>query len=270
MGRPHPRPRDLRRIPRAVPGSLRTSTPTTSKSCTIFSTSSISSAWRGAACSTWAAVPGSRSCASPGAARAPSAWICRQAPWRCTAENLRQQQLPAQARHGGRGNAAVPRTRRSISCMRMASSNTPRTMRRVVAECHRVLRPGGTAVSRSTTASRGCNACRSVMRVPLEHEDAPVLAPIFHRASFAVLVARLPTSVIIPERFPVKSRLHKGWKGARVQRAPSSARSTRCRVRGFGGSAGICSRSAGSNVDDLVFPALARSHAAAMSDTVTC
>jgi hypothetical protein len=50
------------------------------------------------------------------------------------------------------------------------------------------------------------------MSVALEHEDAPVLLK-FSIAELERLVSRFRDVRIVPERFPVKSRLHKGWKG---------------------------------------------------------
>jgi hypothetical protein len=50
------------------------------------------------------------------------------------------------------------------------------------------------------------------MKVPLEHEDAPVLRK-FSIGEFNALLAPFTVVRIEPERFPVKSRLHKGWKG---------------------------------------------------------
>ena len=60
------------------------------------------------------------------------------------------------------------------------------------------------------------NALSKVMKVPLEHEDAPVLrntAPV----SSAALLAEFRDVRMVEERFPVKSRLHGGWKGTAVQ-----------------------------------------------------
>jgi SAM-dependent methyltransferase len=85
--------------------------------------------------------------------------------------------------------------------------------RRVVAECRRVLRPGGLAMFQAYNRISWLQMLSKVMRVPLEHEDAPVL----RRYSIGELRALLQgfTSVeIVTERFPVHSRLHKGWKGA--------------------------------------------------------
>jgi ubiquinone/menaquinone biosynthesis C-methylase UbiE len=83
---------------------------------------------------------------------------------------------------------------------------------RLVAECHRVLKPGGEAIFMVYNRVSWLNALSKVMRVELEHEDAPVLRK-FSIAEFRALLARYQDVRIIPERFPVKSRLHKGWKG---------------------------------------------------------
>jgi hypothetical protein len=57
------------------------------------------------------------------------------------------------------------------------------------------------------------NALSKLMKVGLEHEDAPVLLK-FSIPEFKSLVSAYRDVQIVPERFPVKSRLHKGWKGA--------------------------------------------------------
>jgi SAM-dependent methyltransferase len=84
--------------------------------------------------------------------------------------------------------------------------------RRVVAECHRVLRPGGTAIFQVYNRISWLNLLSNVMAVPLEHDDAPVLRR-YSIAEFRSLVGQFGRVDVVPERFPVKSRLHKGWKG---------------------------------------------------------
>ncbi|MEO7191052.1 MAG: class I SAM-dependent methyltransferase [Vicinamibacterales bacterium] len=84
--------------------------------------------------------------------------------------------------------------------------------RRVVEECLRVLRPGGTAVFQVYNRISWLHLLSKVMKVPLEHEDAPVLRR-YSIGEFQTLVRGFSRVEIIPERFPVKSRLHKGWKG---------------------------------------------------------
>jgi ubiquinone/menaquinone biosynthesis C-methylase UbiE len=82
----------------------------------------------------------------------------------------------------------------------------------LIRECHRVLRPGGDAIFMVYNRVSWLNALSKVMKVPLEHEDAPVLEK-YSIAEFKRLLAPFQRVQIIPERFPVKSRLHKGWKG---------------------------------------------------------
>jgi hypothetical protein len=48
--------------------------------------------------------------------------------------------------------------------------------------------------------------------VPLEHEDAPVLRR-YSIGEFRRLLKPFASVELVPERFPVRSRLHKGWKG---------------------------------------------------------
>lgn len=81
----------------------------------------------------------------------------------------------------------------------------------MVAECHRVLRPGGEAIFMVYNRVSWLNALSKVMKVPLEHEDAPVLKK-YSIPEFRTLVAPFEEARIVPERFPVASRLHKGWK----------------------------------------------------------
>ena len=85
--------------------------------------------------------------------------------------------------------------------------------RRLVEECRRVLRPGGLAMFQVYNRRSWLNALSKVMNVPLEHEDAPVLKR-YSITEFRQLLDGFHSVDIIPERFPVKSRLHGGWKGA--------------------------------------------------------
>jgi SAM-dependent methyltransferase len=84
---------------------------------------------------------------------------------------------------------------------------------RLVEECRRVLKPGGEAVFQVYNRVSWLNALGTLMKVGLEHEDAPVLLK-FSIGEFRRLVSRFREVRIVPERFPVKSRLHGGWKGA--------------------------------------------------------
>jgi len=85
--------------------------------------------------------------------------------------------------------------------------------RAVVAECHRVLKPGGLAMFQVYNRISWLHLLSKVMKVPLEHEDAPRLRR-YTIGELRRLVAAFESIDLVPERFPVKSRLHKGWKGA--------------------------------------------------------
>jgi len=82
----------------------------------------------------------------------------------------------------------------------------------LVNECRRVLRPGGTAVFQVYNRISWLNALSKVMKVPLEHEDAPVLKR-YSIGEFRRLLTGFRDVRIVEERFPVQSRLHGGWKG---------------------------------------------------------
>jgi SAM-dependent methyltransferase len=83
----------------------------------------------------------------------------------------------------------------------------------MVRECHRVLRPGGSILVQVYNRISWLQLLSKVGAVPLEHEDAPVLRR-YSIGELRRLMAPFTAVEIVPERFPVKSRLHKGWKGA--------------------------------------------------------
>ncbi|MEZ5294011.1 MAG: class I SAM-dependent methyltransferase [Vicinamibacterales bacterium] len=83
---------------------------------------------------------------------------------------------------------------------------------RLIAEAHRVLKPGGQGIFMVYNRVSWLNALSKVMKVPLEHEDAPVLRK-YSIGEFRALLRPFPEVRLVPERFPVKSRLHGGWKG---------------------------------------------------------
>ncbi len=82
----------------------------------------------------------------------------------------------------------------------------------LVNECRRVVKPGGQAIFQVYNRVSWLNALSKLMKVNLEHEDAPVLMK-FSIGEFKQLLSGFRTVRIVPERFPVKSRLHGGWKG---------------------------------------------------------
>jgi SAM-dependent methyltransferase len=83
----------------------------------------------------------------------------------------------------------------------------------LVAECRRVLRPGGSAIFQVYNRVSWLSALSRVTKMDLEHVDAPE----YHTYSigeFRNLVKQFRRVTIVPERFPVKTRLHGGLKGA--------------------------------------------------------
>jgi len=82
---------------------------------------------------------------------------------------------------------------------------------KMVTELHRVLKPGGQAIMMVYNRISWLNMMRRVTKVPLEHEDAPVLKK-FSITELKQLLGPFSSFQIIPERFPVRTKLHSGWK----------------------------------------------------------
>jgi 2-polyprenyl-3-methyl-5-hydroxy-6-metoxy-1,4-benzoquinol methylase len=78
-------------------------------------------------------------------------------------------------------------------------------------EIHRVLRPGGEAILMVYNRYSWLNFLSHLFGVNLEHEDAPVLRKYSAR-EFRHMLTRFSYIDIIPERFPVRTRLHTGIK----------------------------------------------------------
>lgn len=83
--------------------------------------------------------------------------------------------------------------------------------RRIVEEAHRVLKPGGAAIFMVYNRVSWLPAMSKVTGVGLEHGDAPGLR-LYSIPEFTRLLRGFSRVRIVPERFPVKSRLHRGWK----------------------------------------------------------
>lgn len=84
--------------------------------------------------------------------------------------------------------------------------------RRIIDEALRVLVPGGQAIFMVYNRVSWLNAMSKLTKVALEHEDAPVLRK-YSIQEFRQLLNVFADVEVVPERFPVKSRLHHGWKG---------------------------------------------------------
>lgn len=82
---------------------------------------------------------------------------------------------------------------------------------KMVNELHRVLRPGGQAIFMVYNKYSWLNALSKLMKVELEHEDAPVLRK-YSIGQVKRLLSPFGQVEIVPERFPVKTKLHHGLK----------------------------------------------------------
>lgn len=83
--------------------------------------------------------------------------------------------------------------------------------RRMIKEIHRVLKPRGQAIMMVYNKYSWLNFLSKMMKVDLEHEDAPVLNK-YSISKFKDMLSMFSKVEIIPERFPVKTRLHHGVK----------------------------------------------------------
>jgi len=83
----------------------------------------------------------------------------------------------------------------------------------IVRECHRVLAPGGIGIFMNYNSRSWLSFLSRYTGVGLEHDDAPEFRPRTRR-EFSELLAPFENVRVVGERFPVKSRLHKGLKGA--------------------------------------------------------
>jgi ubiquinone/menaquinone biosynthesis C-methylase UbiE len=130
---------------------------------------------------------------------------------RLARENLKLHGLPSAVVAVGDG-AALPLPDNSVDAVYahgvLQYSADPA---RIVQEAVRVLRPGGRSIFMVYNRRSWLNVLSKVMKVPLEHEDAPVLRKLSIE-EFRSLLQGFRRIEIIPERFPVKSRLHRGWK----------------------------------------------------------
>lgn len=84
--------------------------------------------------------------------------------------------------------------------------------RAMVEEARRVLKPGGRFIAMVYNRKGWLNVMSRRFHIPLEHEDAPVLNK-YSIGEFRRMLSGFSEIRIVPDRFPVKSKLHrKGLK----------------------------------------------------------
>jgi SAM-dependent methyltransferase len=86
-------------------------------------------------------------------------------------------------------------------------------IRAMIEEIRRILKPGGEAILMVYNRYSWLNFMSKLFGVKLEHEDAPVLNT-FSIPQFRKILNGFSQVKIVPERFPVPTRLHHGIKAA--------------------------------------------------------
>lgn len=81
----------------------------------------------------------------------------------------------------------------------------------MVAEIHRVLKPGGEAILMTVNRRSWMNFLHKLMKIELDHLDAPVFYN-FTIAEFESLLQPFASARIVPHRFPVPTKIHAGLK----------------------------------------------------------
>jgi SAM-dependent methyltransferase len=82
---------------------------------------------------------------------------------------------------------------------------------RMLREIYRVLRPSGQAILMVYNRYSWLNGLSKLMKVGLEHEDAPVLRKMA-MSEIRTQLGSFRNVRIVPERFPVPTQLHSGLK----------------------------------------------------------
>ena len=85
---------------------------------------------------------------------------------------------------------------------------SPETM---IREIHRVLKPGGLAILMMVNRHSWMNLLRIAMRVEVDHLDSPVYHRVT-RSEFEAMLAPFSDVRMVPERFPVPTKVHGGLK----------------------------------------------------------
>jgi len=82
---------------------------------------------------------------------------------------------------------------------------------RMVGEIHRVLKPGGQVILMAINNRSWLMLMHKLLKTEIDYMDAPVFQ-CFTAAAMRQLLSSFEQVQIIPERFPVRTRIHKGIK----------------------------------------------------------
>ena len=88
---------------------------------------------------------------------------------------------------------------------------------RLVAEVRRVLRPGGSAIFMLYHRDSWLMALSKFTKVEVEHRNAPVIR-MYGQKEARELLQGFKQVTIVPNRFPVATKLHRGWKAVAYNR----------------------------------------------------
>lgn len=84
-------------------------------------------------------------------------------------------------------------------------------IQKMITQAHRVLKPGGLFIGMVYNRKGWLNTMSKLFKVGLEHADAPGLT-LYTIKELKGFLSQFEKVTIFPERFPVKSKLHKGLK----------------------------------------------------------
>lgn len=82
---------------------------------------------------------------------------------------------------------------------------------RMIREIHRVLRPGGQAILMTVNSKSWLFRLSKIMKVEIDYPDSPIFRK-FSIAEFRTMLAPFADVKIVPERFPVATKVHGGLK----------------------------------------------------------
>jgi len=82
---------------------------------------------------------------------------------------------------------------------------------RMIREIHRVLRPDGQAIIMTVNEKSWMNYLHRIFKVQIDHLDSPVFRK-YTLAGFRSMLDSFSEVTIVPERFPVATKVHEGLK----------------------------------------------------------